>query len=851
MPLKFPSLFLAICSTSLVYAADLAKLSGPELVELLADPKTTAPAFAELFRRTEPAKERRQAHDYLHPEVIVCPQRNGPPIYIVLCEWRSEPSLDETAYQIPDIDGLFPPGTAGASVSTPPENWRDDKVVFAFSAEGEKQMPFGGWNMVHGYIFDLNGDGYIERIEIQSYSTERREDETIELVRVERVEKEAVPLLSVAINRGDQRDWGFAIQKEDDGKYAVLIGPKENSESSGKAGPGWRLKNMAAVFRWDEAHDRFVGPAGSAAEHFFLIPPDEDIWPAMAKIRTEPPFTAQPNGAVVLPTPVSTPAAKWQYVSLRGKSNEELLEIMTAGKDANQQERDAIVPTHLPARFWELSPKEAARALVEENRSPTNRAACRVALDDRNEATPPPRGEIGFEWQTSGCGFAPGTGRTTLDYTPGKSHCTLAQATLGRDVTPAVIARALAHPRTVSVPDDLARHAYETIWWLGRVRTICGNEPGISRITSTADGTMKFWLKPAQPEIDVTLFSGHLSERLGNYDREICANFALFVLRQLEILKIGLLDLEATPPTIGKPFKFTPEEDFVYNPKPPDPSQPAAVESYVTRLLAILQAPRQTVSIFHVISLLVPNEDPLRYQDPRIDDALFRMARAGLSTDGKGAGFPTIGYARWAACALAQRGQAEAFQLLLNLLANKENFSADRALDGLSLLSSQHPEFRDRMRTYLEGALRSIGDSRIDVPSLFDAIWIGHFSELTPLLAELSTASTEEIASRRSSGSGFPPDPAAARFHEARRILTAWQEEDALTRAKLCALLEAYTHRELPVPNLVRPLYEKLAATDQPAFCDFLAWFKEREAQRRPLYADRVDRITQIQNGIK
>ena len=111
---------------------------------------------------------------------------------------------------------------------------------------------------------------------------------------------------------------------------------------------------------------------------------------------------------------------------------------------------------------------------------------------------------------------------------------------------------------------------------------------------------------------------------------------------------------------------------------------------------------------------------------------------------------------------------------------------------------------------------------------------------MTPLLTDLSTVSTDEIADR-----------AAARFHEARRILTAWQEEDPLTQAKLSALLEAYTYGELPAPNLIRPLYEKLGPNDQQSFRDFLVWFKKREAPRPPGYTDRGDRITQLQNQIR
>ncbi|MEO8043639.1 MAG: hypothetical protein ABI674_01925 [Spartobacteria bacterium] len=826
--------------------AGLSALTGSELVAKLNQPDTCAAAFAELYRRSEPANDRRHLSDYLNPEVVVCPQPNDSPIYLVLADQRYD-SKSKDEYEMREVDRLF--SGAGTSPSAPPpvEKWRKDRVIFGFSANGEKLMPFGGWNMVHGYLFDLNRDGFIERAEKQAYSPEKGGD-TIEFLQVERVARKAVPLLTVALNRGEKRDWGWAMQKEADGSYAFAVGPK----GGGTSGPegnesGFKLNSIAAVFRWNAEHDRYEGPAGSAAEHFILVEPGADIFERVIAIDSGPPFAAvaAPKGpAAPSPAHPAAPLEKWHYVSLREKSDDELVAIMTAGKDANEAERDEIVPTHLPPRFWELPPKEAALALVEANRSPENRAACQVALDDGDGVAPPASGEIGFEWKDSRCmAIDPGAGRTTLVYQPGRSRFTLAQVIIDSGVSPGLLARSLSRPRTADVPDDLARHVYETIWWLGRVRALCAGGGG--KMFSTADGELKFWLNPkAQPALDTILLSGALSERWSHaYTREMHANFAYLVLREFEISKLHLLDPEAERPRIGTAQRFTPDEDFVYNRKPPAPGNPKADKAEVSRLLGLLK-PRGGVGNLSVIGRLVPDDDPLRFRDPRIDERLFQLGQTGLSAKGSG-DFVRYSDATWAVHALAQRGRDDVFDLTMALLRKESSSSAARALGGASLLVAQYPKFRERVRFFLEEALRDIARPRLETRALFDGIWVGSFTELLSILEDLATASPNEIASRRSSSSGMPAD--GGRFHEARRILTAWREEDPLTRIKLFALLEANTYREERLPSVVRPLYDQLSPARRQVYRDFLASLKTREEQERPVFISKVERIEALQ----
>ncbi len=826
-------------------AEDFSQLSGAQLIERLAAPETRRAAFAQLFLQTEALKERENLGDYLDPQVVICPQGDGAPIAIVLCKMKEPQASDPLRYQISDVETLFPLESADVPVTA--QGWMKERVLFAYSAAGEKLTPFGGWNLLSGFLFDLNGDGSVESAEVRGYGGDQPE-ESVDELHVARVESRAVGLLDVVINRGKDDSWGWALQREADGTFAIAIGPKDNPDAEGPAenSNGWALRSVAAVYRWNKTGKRFEGPTGSPAEHFLRVDSKTDFERLVETVGALSPFpTPEPMPAATPAAPAlssGTPLEVWHYVSLRGRSDAELLEIMTGGKDANEVEREAIVPTHLPEGFWSLPPKEAALALVEANRSPENRRDCRLAIDDRGGAVPPVSGQVWFEWTGGGCGFAPRAGRTQLDYTPGRSRCSLAQVTLQSEVDSPVIADALSRPRTVAVPNGVARQVYETIWWLGRVRNDCGSHLGaIGRPTSSSDGALKFRLAPeAQPLIEVALVSLPFSSYWNDgYDREVHANLAFFLLRQFEIEKIGLLDPAVAPPAIGGPRQSTPEEEFLSKQEPPEASQPAAVEAYVKRLLEILQMPHTTVSKFSVIGHLVPNGEPLRFRDARIDEALSHMARAGLSVDGEGPHFADLGYARYAAAALALRDRPEAFDLLVALLGRGESLGGSTALAALSFFTVRHPEFRDRLRGVLEKALHSIHKSQLDVGSLFDAVWIGQFRELTPLLEKLSTSSADEIASQRSSGSGLTSDGTVSRFHEARRILTAWEKQDPLTHAKLYALIEAYTDREVPTPDLIGPLFEHLSSEERVAFRTFLAWCeKHEEKPRAPKFSD-------------
>jgi len=86
----------------------------------------------------------------------------------------------------------------------------------------------------------------------------------------------------------------------------------------------------------------------------------------------------------------------YQYESLRGLSDAEILEWMGEGKrEPYDWEVEPNVPNHLPKSFWEMEPQAAAMAFVDANRTSEHRKKCRLVFD-RTQAKPPEVCSVSF-----------------------------------------------------------------------------------------------------------------------------------------------------------------------------------------------------------------------------------------------------------------------------------------------------------------------------------------------------------------------------------------------------------------------------------------------------------------------
>ena len=168
-----------------------------------------------------------------------------------------------------------------------------------------------------------------------------------------------------------------------------------------------------------------------------------------------------------------------------------------------------------------------------------------------------------------------------------------------------------------------------------------------------------------------------------------------------------------------------------------------------------------------VISDLASLDEPLRYPDPRIDDALFRVLRGGLSPHALDRKTYERGFgdAARAARALAGRKRADAFPLIMQLLEvrNDEVRSAKGyLLEAATLLVSTKPEYRQKLIEYLTTQLSELAKSPHSSSELFDSVWRANLRALTPLLEKMATASPDEIEDENGSSRDRSAAPVVA-----------------------------------------------------------------------------------------
>jgi hypothetical protein len=520
--------------------------------------------------------------------------------------------------------------------------------------------------------------------------------------------------------------------------------------------------------------------------------------------------------------------------SLKGKSDEELVHILIGGKSTRkleaEEQRANEMETHFPDRFWEMAPKDAALALVQDNCNLKKKTQLKISVRD-DKGGPPGKGRVELRSQGGYWSMA-WESLLILSRDGMRSTLEFSRVELHGPVKRSIIERALRRTTRCALPMEEARQLYEIIWWLGRIQFAWpergdADEATTSRIIATHSVRGKLSVEPGGPhKREFTLCPASLSEcYYETFDDDLYAGFVHFILR--ETLKRHGVDLsETTTAELGEETFSSAEEKFVYTSKPPPPNDPGT-SKWIERMLRNLEKYRSSV-----ISNLASLDEPLRYPDPRIDEVLFRVLRGGLSPRALDRKMDERGFkdAADAAKALAGRRRADAFPLIMQLLeVRNENvrYAKDDLLEAATLLAPVKPEYRQKLIQYLTIQLRELAKSPHYTSELFDSVWRGDFRELTPVLQSMATASPDEVEDERGSSSTAPPHPVVGRFHGARRILTAWSEPDALTKLKLDGIIEA-TSGYIGLPaELLRREFAALPDGERRQATEFARWLGE------------------------
>ena len=512
--------------------------------------------------------------------------------------------------------------------------------------------------------------------------------------------------------------------------------------------------------------------------------------------------------------------------SLAGRSNEELLAMIRGGEKTSLAAKYEIKPLALPRNFWSMPARDAALTLVLENCSEETKRRVAFSLAEPAKSQAPEEGEVGIRWNGTGSGPMAG-GLTILRAAGEKSHLAYSAVELAGEATQKQIKSAIDRTKALPLAPDVARRAFQVVWWLGRIRQTGEAESRSIIVTHQTSGT--FWIKPGFPaRRDVTLLGWPLGPETGeNFDAERHAGFAEFVLS--EAAKQQPQKMESVTAILGE--GVYPDEGLKFLRTHSRPRNDRETAGWIAGTLKILRSPRYRSWRSIAMDNLVPWQEPMRYRDPRIDAALRTIAEELLKAVDASKRRDEWNFdSAHATEKLAWRDCTDIFPALVAALrAGQKDYRADYLLSAGALLASRHPELRPPILEYLREQLTNVGSSKHGSSKLFDTAWRFDFRELQPILEKLATANANEIEDDLGTTQISPPQPATRRFHAARKILLSWSEPDRLTKLKLDGLLEASSTALFQPADHLNRQFEQLREPERQTFREFVAWMKGQE----------------------
>lgn len=393
-------------------------------------------------------------------------------------------------YDVEKPEELFRTNTRSVPFSMEPSlDPVRDSLLLVFDSKGREVRPFGGNNYIdEGYFFDFDHDGILDRAEATNYGVDEAPKHSVHVFELETVEPKPRMLLRVIFNwhpdaASDENNWGFTCYDDNnDGFAEIAFGPANAVNAA---------EQRKFVFRWDAERKCFS--AGDIPEHSHIrvMKPGETLG-AIAKSGGlgYPLIKGDSKSGEDEPAP---PAAQAPYVfhSLKDRPAQELAAFFK-GKD----HRDAFdppedsSPNRLPENLWNLTPKEAARAIAEANRTPSHREKWQLALDDRGGVAPPESGWLTHSWGSSGC-YSFSSHFFTLRFgVPDPVLTVFGYNSIGAVGRNPLADQPARNVRVIKLTEKEVRFIADTVFWLDRIRTFTPRktERWSGGRTSTADG---------------------------------------------------------------------------------------------------------------------------------------------------------------------------------------------------------------------------------------------------------------------------------------------------------------------------------------------------------------------------
>jgi hypothetical protein len=555
--------------------------------------------------------------------------------------------------------------------------------------------------------------------------------------------------------------------------------------------------------------------------------------------------------------------------SLREKTDQELVEIITGRKLPPRETagfKESMKPSPLD-RLWEMPAAEAALAFGADNTEPR----LDLKIDDPS-AKPPQKGEIGLRW-VGGGHYAPVRhGVTILKYDGYESRLLISELEITGEASPDEIEQTVKKTDTHPMRRLVAQQTYEILWWLRHIRFNDKSVPAShAKLTNPAgweealtfkELPTRFWIEPGG-----TIITGVITNRdegpcggcLAKGNKGAYADFAEMLLRRL-IERSGIQHRYPMP-TVGHYIDRDDDAKFLHTP-PPDPGDATERKRWIARHGQILRNPQRQYLHDTVMQILVPISDPLRYQDPEIDDALLAVMHEGLAASAKlreseeaetqdHSENIDIDLSDPASAAKEKEREAkretlrkqqrelrdivfdgmEAMEKLgfheavaafpeLFELAKQNNigrFADDnRPLIAAASIAGRHAELRPHLAELLRERLSAEGGAYRGT-ALLEAVWRADLRELTPTLEKLAALPRP---------TPNPNDVRESSIEKASLILDAWRETDPLTKAKIDVLLSSVIGGGNSIPEVLKAEFAALSAEDKFTFRQFINWMR-------------------------
>jgi hypothetical protein len=259
------------------------------------------------------------------------------------------------------------------------------------------------------------------------------------------------------------------------------------------------------------------------------------------------------------------------------------------------------------------------------------------------------------------------------------------------------------------------------------------------------------------------------------------------------------------------------------------------------------------------IDLLVPKDNPGKFPDKAIDDALVTLVESETSK-----GFMPNFTLSAAAQALAWRNRVDQMDKLVKVLEGQDSGSLaipnDRLLSAVTYLARKGKD--TELKKLAVVIAPHFKRTNMQITEILWSAWAADLREFKSDIESIATGSPADEEGRKATSFGGAATDVTERYHLARKIAALWNEEDVLTRGKLLIAFgfsEAYDFVESDALERGEHMKEVLAAlareaspADLKALSEFMAWTEIKVVRKEPelVYRKRMEAFARIARGI-